>query len=183
MSWIESLAGRAENFLNLVDQAAGQALQVEPDPSPAPLPWGDAHQMNGGDERACPLPRYVAPQQLYGHYERPRSVPHQPPAYNLAVSGLEPASLTDAGIDPAALLIAGRNAFGHPGVRRRLAEQYGVSSAQVMVASGTSGANFLLVAIDGGAIEMAIADLGRANYGVGNLGCAVVVGTKRAQSH
>lgn len=93
MSWIESLAGRAENFLNLVDQAAGQALHDDlPDPSASPLVW-DPHQTNGGDERAFPLPRYVAPQQMYGHYERPRSVPYQPPVYTLANSTSVPSNL------------------------------------------------------------------------------------------
>lgn len=46
MSWIGSLAGRAENFLNLVDQAAGQALQkdaVEPR-AVFPVEWNFHHE-------------------------------------------------------------------------------------------------------------------------------------------
>lgn len=46
MSWIGSWAGRAENFLNLVDQAAGQALQkdaVEPRAA-FPVEWNFHHE-------------------------------------------------------------------------------------------------------------------------------------------
>lgn len=69
-----------------------------------------------------------------------------PPAYNLGVSGLERATMEEAGIDPARLQIAGNNALGHPGLRRRLGELYGVAPENVLIAAGTSGANFLIQA-------------------------------------
>jgi aspartate/methionine/tyrosine aminotransferase len=75
-----------------------------------------------------------------------RRFDESPPAFNLAVSGLQAASPAEAGIDPSALRIAGNNAFGHPGLRKRIAEQYGVPPSHVLVAQGTSGANFLLLA-------------------------------------
>jgi aspartate/methionine/tyrosine aminotransferase len=75
-----------------------------------------------------------------------RKFDEAPPAYNLAVSGLERATMQEAGIDPARLQIAGNNAFGHPGLRRRLGELYGVAPEEVLIAAGTSGANFLIQA-------------------------------------
>lgn len=69
-----------------------------------------------------------------------------PPAYDLASSGMEPATMEQAGIDPARLRIAGSNSGGHPGFRQRVGELHGVSPMQVLPAAGTSGANFLIQA-------------------------------------
>lgn len=45
MSWIGALAGRAENILNLVDQAAGQALQKDSvEPRAFPVQWDFQHE-------------------------------------------------------------------------------------------------------------------------------------------
>jgi hypothetical protein len=75
-----------------------------------------------------------------------RRFDENPPEFNLAASGMEGASMAEAGIDPTALRINGNNAFGHPGLRRRIAAAENVPVEKVLIASGTSQANFLLQA-------------------------------------
>ena len=70
----------------------------------------------------------------------------KPPAYNLAASGMQAASIAEAGIDLGALRIQGSNAFGHPELCRKLSALYDVPATHVLPAAGTSFANFLLLA-------------------------------------
>lgn len=73
-----------------------------------------------------------------------RHFDEQPPAFNLAASGMEGASAAEAGIDLTKLRINGSNVFGHPGLRKRIGSLEGVQPASVLIASGTSQANFLI---------------------------------------
>lgn len=69
-----------------------------------------------------------------------------PPRYNLASSGLPPASARQAGIDLASLRLSGVNAGGHPRVRELLAKRAGVDESRVaLVPGGTTLANFLVL--------------------------------------
>jgi aspartate/methionine/tyrosine aminotransferase len=75
-----------------------------------------------------------------------RRFDQSPPKYNLAASGMEAASPAEAGIDLSALSIAGNNAYGHPGLRRVIGELHRVGPERVLIATGTTMANFLVQA-------------------------------------
>jgi aspartate/methionine/tyrosine aminotransferase len=67
-----------------------------------------------------------------------------PPAYDLASSGMETASMADLGLDGASMLPAlGAAPQGHAGLKKALGEWLGVPASCVVPANGTTGANFL----------------------------------------
>lgn len=71
----------------------------------------------------------------------------RPPAYDLASSGVEKARAADVGLDPpVALPIAGDNSSGHPQLCALVAQRAGVAPERVLLAAGTSLANFLMLA-------------------------------------
>jgi hypothetical protein len=69
-----------------------------------------------------------------------------PPKFNLAASGMQPPSLVELGIDPARLGLAGQNVAGLPALRARVGARYGVGPERVLLAAGTSLANFVALA-------------------------------------
>lgn len=73
---------------------------------------------------------------------------HAREPYNLANSGLLPCTAED--FDPAAeageLAVNGLNPDGYPPLREAIGALYGVAPEQVVLAQGTSGANFLALA-------------------------------------
>lgn len=68
---------------------------------------------------------------------------HAGARYNLANSGLLGCTTEDLTFEPADLLVNGPNADGYPPLKEAIAAKYGVTPGQVVVAEGTSGANFL----------------------------------------
>jgi aspartate/methionine/tyrosine aminotransferase len=71
---------------------------------------------------------------------------HAAARYNLANSGLVGCTTADLAFEPSDLLINAPDAGsrdGYPPLKEAIAAEYGVTPAQVVLAEGTSGANFL----------------------------------------
>jgi aspartate/methionine/tyrosine aminotransferase len=68
---------------------------------------------------------------------------HAVEPFNLANSGILACGPTDLPILPEALALNGASVDGYPPLRGAIAAKYGVSSDGVVLAQGTSGANFL----------------------------------------
>ena len=72
---------------------------------------------------------------------------HAAARYNLANSGLLGCTFDELGADPGDLRLNGAYPDGLPALREAIAERYGIASEQqVVLAQGTSGANFLALA-------------------------------------
>ncbi len=68
---------------------------------------------------------------------------HAVEAYNLANSGILACGPADLPIRPGELALNGESVEGYPPLKAAIAAKYGVSSDAVVLAQGTSGANFL----------------------------------------
>ena len=66
--------------------------------------------------------------------------------WNLATSGVHPATLADIGGLPDSMPLAGPNAYGYAPLLERIAARYLVRPSQVVTATGCSMANFLALA-------------------------------------
>jgi len=71
---------------------------------------------------------------------------HAAARFNLASSGLLACTKDDLGLGRGDLVINGLNADGYPPLLAAIGEAYGVPADQVVLAQGTSGANFLAFA-------------------------------------
>jgi aspartate/methionine/tyrosine aminotransferase len=71
---------------------------------------------------------------------------HAAARYNLANSGLLGCATADLELLPDDLVVNGANADGYPPLKAAIAARYGVEAEQVVLAQGTSGANFLAFA-------------------------------------
>ncbi|MFH0882867.1 MAG: pyridoxal phosphate-dependent aminotransferase [bacterium] len=72
-----------------------------------------------------------------------------PDHLNLASSGMPPlvSTLADLGVDAGDMPLSGSHSYGYPPLREALAERYGVHQENVLIAQGTSMANFLVMAV------------------------------------
>ena len=66
--------------------------------------------------------------------------------WNLATSGVHPATLADIGGLPDSMPLTGPNAYGYAPLLERIAAHYLVHPSQVVTATGCSMANFLALA-------------------------------------
>jgi aspartate/methionine/tyrosine aminotransferase len=70
-----------------------------------------------------------------------------PARFNIAGSGMQAPTAADLGLDgPFDLRLHGNNADGEPELRARVAAHYGAGAGHVLLAAGTSLANFLVLA-------------------------------------
>ena len=65
-------------------------------------------------------------------------------AFDLSVSGMSPPDATMFTLDPSCLTLQGVSAELRQQLKRAVAEEYGVEASQVLLASGTSEANYLV---------------------------------------
>lgn len=67
---------------------------------------------------------------------------------DLANSGMPtlPKSISDLGIDPENIPLAGNNSYGYQPLKERIAQRYGVDPNNVLTALGTSMSNFIVLA-------------------------------------
>jgi aspartate/methionine/tyrosine aminotransferase len=71
---------------------------------------------------------------------------HPPVKYNLARSGVKDLRLSDLGLEPHNLEICGANAYGHEKLLQAIALRYRIDARQIVLAQGTSFANYLVCA-------------------------------------
>lgn len=69
-----------------------------------------------------------------------------PPRIDLTTSAVAPATWADLGGLPPDLPLAGANPYGHPGLLARIAARYGKAPEHALTTSGSSMANFLVIA-------------------------------------
>jgi hypothetical protein len=71
---------------------------------------------------------------------------HQAATYNLAVSGMPPASFAEIGGMPQDLPLAGSNAYGYAPLLEGLAHKHQVKPTEIVTCTGCSMANYLVLA-------------------------------------